>query len=425
MRTSLRSMLASTGVALAIAAVTTVSAGAAGLRAERCPDVTRPAMICSADDADCVERDVIDIDRYWLQVSQCLRSIRTVWSRGGAEAEITAGSKDLGAVSDLMRTQIRFELGKDNVRITDETGEERKDLIAGLFEPGSASSPVPFSIFVKNDLGQPYNGMGQGGMAQVVFSIAARAEGSSYPESQTDAAAYRAIANAIIRPVLTPVAEGGLASTETCDNGASCTWYHSVTRRDRAPDKGATLNQMLHVLRDLGLIADLHEKMGWTPQFDYDGAITAGLKQLFLGTGHKAVGLEPTLEDFESEPGLGSTWAYYGFSAARQPGKGGYFLRNEEKNCNYHFHVLNLMRAILARQEKRGITSVPASTVYACEGPLAEFYDMARVAARSKDGSARSLPQPAGIKTPLSCSAKALSQFKQLRRFYGQRLKQC
>jgi hypothetical protein len=322
-------------------------------------------------------------------------------------------------MADLVRTQLRQELMESDVEMAAEPPLDKTTLVALIFDPASAAKPALRLTKVVNEKRKAFNAMGQTSMAQIVFSLAAQASKGGYPRAESDAAAYRLIANSMVRTVLIPIPAGGLASTHPCGpEQRPCTWYHSVTRQDRDSDEGATLNQMLHVLRDLGLIHDVHERLGWAPEFDYEAAIDAGLRQLFVDQGHQARDDEPNLADFLSKPrNATGSWAFYGFSPSRGSGRGGYFLENANKNCNYHFHVLDLLRAILGREEKLGKPAFAG--IYDCGSPIQAFYAMGRKAFEA-NGNEPQIPQPQGAR--VACADRALSHFREDRAFYESRI---
>jgi len=160
-----------------------------------------------------------------------------------------------------------------------------------------------------------------------------------------------------INTLLTDTAEGGLATSSKCDKSPAlqCTWFHSVTRRDRSSIAGGTLNQHLHVVRDLGLIADSIDDSP-TDKERVNDAFRAGINQLVLSKGHVGVNAPPNFDDFVSGPvGTGQVhWLYYGISVDSKK-KEGYFLNKKGKDCGYQMHVLSLLSSVLERAERLNI----------------------------------------------------------------------
>ncbi|WP_435165137.1 hypothetical protein [Falsirhodobacter sp. 1013] len=226
-----------------------------------------------------------------------------------------------------------------------------------------------------NDRGLPYNAMGQSGMAYFLYQLAAHAEKDGDLAGRD---VYRRFARLALATVTTDIKAGGLASTVRCRNEEDCTWFHSVTRRDREPEEGATLNQNLHAIRDMGLIQDTVRRLGWDEP-DLEPFITAGVNRLFLSD------TAPTLNSFAGPlQRQDGTWAYYGFSP--QAGTG-YFLKKPIDNCHYHVHVLELLATILKRAQDHGLT--PALNAARKEGDVAAFRRAVESALNGEDTPAQ------------------------------------
>ncbi|WP_045388244.1 hypothetical protein [Falsirhodobacter sp. alg1] len=281
---------------------------------------------------------------YWHGLSECLRSLRNLWLQSRKEPDL---ANELGApVPDIIRTFVTDKMDEDRVRFRLEDGSVVSFADAVKADGGAGIH----SAMQVNDLGQPYNGMGQSGMAYFLYQLAGLAEDDGDAESSRF---YRMLGRASLQTLLDDVDEGGLASRSACHTaaGETCAWYHSITRRDWAADGGGTLNQMLHVVRDMGMMKSDFSRRGWASEPDLTAPITEGLNQLFLGQPYDGAGTSPNLFDFISNARnpAGGIWAWYGFNT-RQPSPGqGYFLDDPDKNCSYHAHVLDLVISILEK----------------------------------------------------------------------------
>ena len=338
-----------------------------------------------ADTTDCPECSgevTFEVDRYWHGLEQCLRDVRDSWKKYGADQVLDLPG--MPTLADFTRDQILAEMGRDAVQVRhgmdDKLASFADSFGADLQPKGDLTGVV-----LTNDLGQPYNGMGQTGLGYFLYQLAAQSAKGGYDRAKADTAFYRTLARGTIATVLAPVDQGGLATQQPCATAPdlTCTWYHSITRHDRPSDAGGTLNQMLHVLRDLGLISALSGKLGWDEPFDLNKAIMEGLNQLFLSGGYQGPETAPDLADFKSDgrDSTGPTWAYYGFNTQAEKAKGGYFLKNLEKNCSYHAHDVQLLGVILKRARAEGIAAEALKAAQADGSALTGFRAMLRDAA--------------------------------------------
>ena len=295
---------------------------------------------------DCNQEFAFEIEGYWHKLAQCMRDIRNTWRREGPDYKIQLPG--FPSVSDLALAEIVQEMARSRVRFT--TADGQKLAFSDVFDAELVPKFDIKQVTLTNDLGVPYNAMGQSGLALYLYHLAALAEGGAYSGADRDASFFKVLARGAIATVLTSVDEGGLASKTQCARSVSetCTWYHSVTRRDWPAASGGTLNQMLHVVRDLLLINSLAAKQGWDEGVDFAAAAEQGLNQVFLSAGIEG-GVPPRLDDFIAPVSDGSSarWAFYGM---KLEGKGrGYFLKNKTKNCSYHVHNLQLLASIFER----------------------------------------------------------------------------
>lgn len=231
-----------------------------------------------------------------------------------------------------------------------------------------------------NPSGQPYNGMGHTGLGMMLYGLADRAQRQGM---EADARLYRTLARAAFNTALRPKGENGLSETAPCerDRPQSCTWFYSVTKRDAATGTGATLNQHLHMVRDLGKAADIVRRNRWESGDDYEQAFRAGLNQLFLSDGHVRKGRPPNLADF-IPPGsdrASHAWAFYGFNPTQEPPGGGYHLNRSGKDCHYHFHDLQLLEEILVRATRGERPASLDAVLRSCTSSLRSLYGPARL----------------------------------------------
>lgn len=359
--------------------------------------------------SDCTPYE-IDIPDYWHGLASCLRAVRDTWASQGADAEVRVtreGRRE--TISDFARQVVVASVRRSEVRFAAVTeGRSALYRFADVFDSDLTPRGRFDDVFVANDRGTPYNGMGQSDMAYWSLQLAAQAGKGGYERSATDAAFYRAIATGAISAALRPVQEGGLASDLPCSDNPQkrCAWYHSITRRDRRPEQGLTLNQHLHVVRDLGLIADAFGRLGWDGADRYDAAAEAGVNQLLQP--RRVAGTPPVLADFLAPPAGRERvrWLYYGHG-----GSSGYFLNRNGSDCNYHVHVLQLLEQVLARQAKRPGDGTAAGL--ACGSPLAEALRTARVRFEAEDPGAWS-PSEGGME--LSCKPQVADRYAAISR---------
>lgn len=329
----------------------------------------------------CEQRAAYDVPDYWHGLAQCMRSLRDIWSRQGPDASVDLG-RSRTSVSALVRSQVTREMATDHVRFLGAGGQPGRRFGEVFDDDGSPRQGFD-RVVLLNDRNVPYNAMGQSGLAYFLYQIASLADRGGYPEAKTDAKLYRALARGAILTVITPMTGGGLASSRPCGaNGElRCTWYHSITRRDQAAESGATLNQDLHAIRDLGQIADLLRKLRWDEGIDFNRSIIEGLNQLAFSEGSRRPGTVPNLADFLAPP-TGKArvrWAYYGLNPSAADGQRAYFLGFGGKDCSYHLHVLDLMSQILQRAEAQSYLSRYEASLLACDSPLGEMQRAARL----------------------------------------------
>ncbi|MCW7538929.1 hypothetical protein OOT46_13870 [Aquabacterium sp. A7-Y] len=326
----------------------------------------------------CEPGPVFAVPDAWHGLVGCLRGLRDIWARGGPDAAVALGQGSSMPVATLVRRQVEAELGNPRVRV-----DPAEALKSALADERRNTERLDLKgrierVALLNDRGRPYNAMGQAGLSYILYNLSGLAAQSRYPLAAEDSALFRAVARGALQVVVADVSQGGLASRRACEPNSAqrCAWYHSITRRDQPTQAGATLNQHLHVVRDLGLSADYLAARGWDEGIDFDRAVAEGLNQLFIGRGDEAPGSPPDLADFLSPPlgKAGARRAYYGFNTLAQNKQRGYFLDKGSKDCGYHFHVLVLFGQILKRAEQRGEMAGLQNKVFACGSPLAELH---------------------------------------------------
>lgn len=349
-----------------------------------------PAVACTRLSRNCVPYKA-EVADYWHGMAQCLRKLRDSWAASGPGAEILitqAGYRR--PVADFARDMVVASLRRKEVRLVARSGPRAQQVAFDEAFDTDLKLRKPFDdAFVANDLGTPYNGMGQTDMAYMAFQLGALAAKGGYPRSATDEAFYRKVGESALATVLRPVGEGGLASYQTCAGDAAkrCAWFHSITRRDKQVTDGLTLNQNLHVIRDLGLIADIYKSAGWGDSGPFETAMTMGMNQLFQTLPTAASHRPPLLSDFLGPPvgAHGVRWFYYGYGyGSKSKAAGGYFLNEHGKDCNYHVHVIDLLNQIIAHKAGLPGSSVP-SEVRACGTVLSEAVRTAQERFYNKD----------------------------------------
>lgn len=326
---------------------------------------------------DCRQAPVFDVPDYWHGLAQCMRALRNVWSKQGPQQRVPVAGARV-EVAKLVRQQVLRELSLDHVGVRDPVTKALRPYAQAANADGELAGDGDLLV-LRNDLGQPYNAMGQSGLAYFLYQMAGLAERGGYPLAASDAKLYRSLARGAVRTVVTPVEAGGLARSRSCGAGhteAACSWYHSITRRDLPTGAGATLNQNLHAIRDLGLIADLARRQQWHEDIDFEAAIAAGLNQLAFSDGARAAGNVPNLQDFLAPPTGDQKvrWAFYGWNTLAPAGKGPYFLGRGSKDCAYHLHVLDLFSQVLQRQQRLGGLDRYRDALLGCGSPLSALY---------------------------------------------------
>jgi len=299
---------------------------------------------------------VYEVDDYWHGLAQCMRQLRNIWSRGGGANTLHTINRKQIPIQDVVRNQVIAELQKPHVRFYSNNDKKNaKGVTYGEVVNGELNiRPDIKRLALINSIGVPYNGMGQSGMAYFLDQFAILSKKAGGETGARDAVFYRSLAMLSVNTLLTDTAEGGLATSSKCDSSPElqCTWFHSVTRRDRPSIAGGTLNQHLHVVRDLGLLADSTNNSR-TDKERLNKAFRAGINQLVFSNGHVLANIPPNLADFVNSP-VGADqvhWLYYGLNVNSNKERG-YFLNQKGKDCGYHMHVLDLLSSILARAEK-------------------------------------------------------------------------
>ena len=350
--------------------------GLASARGMKDPCTVATAGQCSG--MDCAFGADVEMSGGWQRIANCIAPLRNIWRKLGPDTLIPTGDTQ-SPVRIAAREAIYRAITLKNAAVSTSDDHIRFVPTEQVVQPDLTLRGEVYWLVQLNDLGQPYNGMSQTSLARILYAFAELADNSSYPEARRDAATYAALAEAAVRPVLAPVESGGLASIAPCaaDRSLRCAWFHSVTRKDIPSTDGATLNQNLHVIRDLVLIDRMLNKRGMRPPPTFDQGIEEGINQLFLSHGHVAVGQAPNFADFMASAGNGPSWAYYGFNPNKEQSEGAYFLRENGKNCSYHYHVLDLMTAILIMTEKAQAAPQARVKALACDSPLRRMYEAA------------------------------------------------
>ena len=327
------------------------------------------------------------VNDYWHGLTQCFRQLRDIWRHGGPETNVSVGGEKF-AIRDLVRNQILAELKKPYVGFFREQVANTPSEKLVFSEAVGPDMKVPSDIqrvALLNSKGLPYNGMGQSGFAYMLYFFSKLSKKVGDSIGNQDANFYRSIALLSVNTLLTDTEKGGLATTTSCSNHETetCSWFHSITRRDWPASAGGTLNQDLHVIRDLGLIADaMTDKADAKMKKRIDQAVSAGVNQLIIGKGRVSPGTSPNMANYLSAPvGTGHVqWLYYGMNVSSKKNNAGYFLDRKGKDCMYHVHVLNLLNTVLERADKYDYLP---NEYKSCSSPVAAAYRTIHIANNS------------------------------------------
>lgn len=358
-----------------VAVLPTPAAAEAPVDAARCGKAVTVERSC--DGPDCRDRPVFAVGDAWHGLTQCMRDLRDLWSRRGGDAVVDVAGQGGVPVSELVNAQILKEMRAPRTGFAFVGDEGGTVPFARAFTGLTPNRPLA-RVSLLSDRDRPYNAMGQTGLAYFLGQMAGLAARDGRAE---DANFYRTLAAGSVRTVMAPVGNGGLSTVAPCagTGGETCRWFHSVTRRDlESPIAGATLNQHLHAVRDLAMIADQRRKTG-EDTAAIDSAVDQGINQLFLSSGHTQEGAPPNLADFlgPAPSRTGPRWAFYGFNPLSVPPGGGYYL-GRGRDCNYHRHSLTLLGAVLQRAETLDRVSAARAVAMRCDGALAGMYRTAR-----------------------------------------------
>lgn len=327
------------------------------------------AMDCTSKD-DCSKQfPVMEVSDAWHGLAQCFRALRDVWARRGPSEMLRKGDVELGPVHAVVERQVNWEMARPRVRWSSDakTGEEH--------------------VVLLNDRKHAYNAMGQSGLAYFLYQFAFLSRNSALSDRGRLVQRYQRFGASAVNGMLLSVSDGGLSTWSNCavSSVRECVWFHSITRRDLETRAGATLNQHLHAIRDLGLISDLLRANGSSDQGKHlDRAIEAGLAQLIADRQRRTS--PPNLASFLS-PATGdrrARWAYYGFNAAAND-EGGYFLNGNGRDCAYHFHVVELIAQIVERARISGNGAQLIPHLLKCGSPTDELMQAVRLRLTEKE----------------------------------------
>lgn len=355
-------------------------------------------------------------DKDWHFLAGCYRTIRDNWSRAQGEERLKWARIARDTIDETLAD------GRTTMASGPRVIDKRSAIDAYLKAKRGQSVTDDLLIYQSNQLGQPYNGMGQSGMAYFLTQFAQLA--GRTPGAEAEADYFRSTAEGILHTVLAPTERGGLTTKWPCrvDAKRDCAWFHSITRRDRPAGFGVTLNQDLHVLRDLGSISDIYKRNGWREPVQFDTYIAAGLNQLFSEQTRRESGDLPTMADYLTRP-VGSArvrWLYYGFNRELPGGAGGYFLNRNGKDCGYQVHVLDLTEQVLKRADKTGIWD--SRKALSCPSALAEAWRGTAIRMSQDNPGAWSEPR---FPRDTFCKPKHVAVFQRIEAYYRDALAHC
>lgn len=283
----------------------------------------------------------------WHDAAQCMRNLRDVWAASAKNPTARQTS------ADFARRYVEF----------------------AIMQPSQAAprDGAAALLVERNQRGEAFNAMGQGGVAYFLLQFARLAQ---VGDTSATANWYRELAVRAIEALLNPVESGGFVRRTPCGD-KECAWFHSVTRRDWSGSEGGTLNQDLHAIRDLLLIAN--GRFALPPELEQrlDATVEAALRQLLAGTDPST----PTLDGY-FPPGSRQSLAFYGARLARQSAPAYYYLGRGTLDCHYHVHATELLFQIMTEAGKRPRLVALAQQGLACGSPLWR-YDAAIRAVRA------------------------------------------
>lgn len=228
-------------------------------------------------------------------------------------------------------------------------------------------------ISFDNEDGVPYNSMSQLDFAKWLFAVhlSIMSSGQEHPLYRYSDLFFN-LGKAVVVVVTDDEKEGGLAVTHTCIDGTrKCTIYRSITKRSKGNNQGVTLNQMLHVIRDLGSIGSQllkakyqSNEAGYRAERLGENLLKASeqgfLQILQSDLDSKDVG--PKLGDYLPRDSQGKlvsgSWLYYGYQLS---GQRPYFLGKTKGhlNCHYHLHVLELLAQLIEKNRSGTEAAIP------------------------------------------------------------------
>lgn len=238
-------------------------------------------------------------------------------------------------------------------------------------------------LFERNDRGEPFNAMGQSGVAYFLLQLTKVARISGQPDLANDlqGRAYR-----LLEVLARPVAEGGFILSAKCGSG-SCAWFQSVTRRDWRAGEGGTLNQNLHAIRDILAILDSGGLDDAALERELEGRVSAALRRLL----EDSPGGLPSLAGYFPQS---SAIAFYGARLRENRAPAYYFLSNGGLDCHYHVHATDLLFQIVDLAERRPALRASVDQAKSCGSPVRRYH--AAVLRLAEPGGISGVVCPAG-----------------------------
>ena len=286
----------------------------------------------------------------WHQWMKCLKDLQTmIKSEDATDAQY-----------NFVYHQILYVLANSNVRFYNYSDRANKKPLKKVVSDGLEFDLSKFDrVVYQNDLNQAYNSMSQVGFGLWLLGVHKIFLEKGYGDIST-VGSIRHLGLGVLSVIIDKVQNGGLRTRKTCEKDTSlkCSWFHSITSRNKSTNKGNTLNQALTPLRDLDRAADvLLEINRMQPSSDniilasqFKESVLEGLHHLVFSSGVKKTHSPPNLMDYfvrySNRNAVKKSWMYYSHDLNKDTGNFLY-TGTPHKNCTYHTRNIKLLARIL------------------------------------------------------------------------------